>query len=142
VTHFVVPAGMGASRKLLHRLEVDESALLQKMQQLLLQWNERYPKARFVDLVLQRQGFSKLLWRSRFSVSGSQRFVDLFSSDLLQSLPSDVVENATEFEQLRVLLNADMKAVRGTRLSVESYLGGMRQLRAWQASQKNPVSLI
>jgi len=136
MTCYEVPAGMGASRKLIRRLEENESALLLKMQQLLTSWLERYPKARFVDLVLQRQGFSKLLWRSRFKASGSQRFVDLFSSDLLHTLPSDVVAFAAEFEQPRILLNAEMKSVRSLRLAVESYLSSMRQLRNWQASEK------
>ncbi|HID81393.1 MAG TPA: hypothetical protein EYP51_03310 [Thiotrichales bacterium] len=125
----VIPGGVGASRKLLCRLEAAEAGLLVDMQHLASDWKTSFLKVRFVDLVLQRQGFSKLLWRSRMKVSGSQGFVDLFASDLLSSLPEHVVVAATRFEQPRLLLNARMKSVSSSRQAVEAYLESMRKMR-------------
>ena len=125
-----IPSGMGASRKLIRRLEASEAALLIDMQHLVSDWKTSFLKVRFVDLVLQRQGFSKLLWRARMKVSGSQGFVDLFALDeQLSQLPEHVVIAAARFEQPRLLLNANMKSVSSSRQAVEAYLDSMRQLR-------------
>jgi len=124
---------------MLLQLEEAERSLLVDMQCLASDWRNGFLKKRWLDLVLQRQGYSKLLWRLRAGVSGSQRYIDLFGSDVVAHLPESVIDVARRFEQPRLLLNARMRSASASRQAIDNYLESMRQLRTNPALSKTGV---
>ncbi len=128
-----IPRGLGAARKAVRGCDAQEAQLLEQMRDYGERWRS-LSGGRLVDLVLQRQGYPKLLWRLK--TAAGRPYVHLFRVHSLPSgmvLPARILSLAAEVEPGRMWLNARMKAVLARKRALLDYISGIKDFRAFES---------